>query len=216
MSLETAHTIQITSLTPGDTLKIEENGYHVNYIYLGEAYSNAIVIRDTLTVSRRQNSQSSGSYPVDYENNYVDSWLTTTFLGRFSSDVVANLALSEINSLTYDGAAGSNTISRSVFLLSAKEAGLTSTETGVSFLNALKTAKNTISATTARISRDSGGTAQEWWLRSAYTSDSNRYQTILASGVNSYAQQTTAKYLRPALSLKKSTMVTVTENGYIL
>ena len=115
----------LSKLAVGDIVKIEENGSPVDFILIAHDYpaaGNTLFMRST---SNQQMAIGDPDVPLSikaYDGSNIDTWLTNTYLARFSADV-QNL-IQTVTIATHDTSSGSlvaATINRKAFILSATE-----------------------------------------------------------------------------------------------
>ena len=194
-------------LTPGVTFKLSDAST-ITWIYLGEAYGNALMLREYL-LGTTYKMWDTTTTNADYDGSNVDTYLIGSFYDAQSAATKSILSDSAISVITYDGSASAQkTLNRKVFILNATEANTT-------FIDALKAFYNTSSVNNARVAKPSGGSASTWWLRDAYTSNTNRMRVVQTSGDITYAQGTGKNYVRPVISLLTTTKVALVDGLYV-
>ena len=199
----------ISQLTPGVAVWVDENAAHTEYIYLGiDNSGNCRLLRKYADVAKRMNSVD----VAHYDGCDVDLWMEdeqTGFLSRFDTATINALEPTTIcmsdYTLNEGGAAEYPEITRRCMALSYKEIGFGGDETGVSFLSALQTYYNTTDASAARVGRNTGGSAVNWWTRSGYSVTQFRY--VGSIGLSGGSNATNGFWQRPAISVAPTTPV---------
>ena len=224
MAQSGAASFPIADLTAGTGVWITENTIQNLYYYLGtNGQGNAIVLRQNAIST--QKAYATAANKPEYANSQMDTWLSNTVAARYSQALTDCLANSSITYANYDDDFTETivTISRKIFLPSKYELGGGGNEGGTNFIDALKAARNTDNAKTARACLQDGGAAFSYlWTRTELSNSTaqNRVQCYQANGTldaNSYqvSNSVNAK-ARPMLSLKSATPVTQTADGYVV
>lgn len=196
---------------PAGSLFKTSSASTIEYIFLGIAYGNAIILRER-TVGSAIKIASSAAYPATYVDSLLDKYFSNDLYNAYGDSMRSLMADSTISCVTYNGSVSSTeTITRKIFALSEAEVSTT-------FINALKAYYNTTAGNTARIAKKADGTAVAWWLRDARTAGSQAQIKIVTSSgsVSHTGENAGSTYARAAISMVKSTPL-VLENGvYIL
>lgn len=205
---EDVPSITINDIDAGTGVKVGDNMYILVY----KGTNNAYLLRDYVFETKRK-MFSTAPATVDYASSAVDTYLTGTFTNSLSAKVRNVLYPVTIKCVTYNGSAtGESSIQRSVFLLNNSNVG---DSTGI--VSALKKYYGTTNANTARVARTSSdNTARAWWLRDAYTGNTNRFHVVASAGTISYQQSTTANYVRPVISISSMAGVRLVDGIYVL
>ena len=227
----------IGELTPGTLVSIGEKveGVLVDkpYIYLGlDRNYNAILLRQYAAEARRMDEAVGTSYSACE----MDAWLENAddgFLNRFEFDTMTMLRSTSISyadySLNEEQSPQMVTINRRCFLLSLTELGFNivgrEIDEGHSYLDALKTfyvvqhPEEEVTTAKPRIAyREDTGDAVRYWLRSTKVqtnSDTILCYFIGTTGSSSSAKGTTENWARPAISISRSTYISVDGSGVI-
>ena len=147
------------------------------------------------------------------DSTYVDGGMDTHlndaengYLSRFDAAMRACIVPASIK-IKPNGASEVTEISRQVFLLSETEVGgSTALGEGESILPALMAHADASNANTARIARNTAGTACYWWLRSAASAVQSR--CVYDNGYVSSGNSSSAwLYARPAFWVSADTLV---------
>lgn len=147
----------------------------------------------------------------DYANSTIHSYLNSTFLGLFESNIqnaIKQVKIPFVNGTSNSAvASGANGLSTKVFLLSSYEVGTPSSEDGVPTDGAVLGYFATWYDNSLRVAY-LNGVATNWWLRSPYTLDA-RYVRYIHSQGNYYngMYPTMANGIRPALVFLSDTLV---------
>jgi len=200
----------ISDLTAGTPVWIDENAIHCEWIYLGVDNSgNCRLLRVEAPLQKRMHSSNVATYP----GSEADAWYedeTNGFLSRFDANTINALQATTICCADYatsgDGTVQYIETTRRAMPLSYKEVGFGGSETDVSFLPALLAYYNTSTANTARIAKNTAGSAVNWWLRSGYNAQQFRSVNAVGTAGNGLAA-VTYSYQRPAISVAPATLV---------
>lgn len=154
----------------------------------------------------------------DYENSDAHAYLNGAFYDLLNADTKA---LVKSVKLPYRSGTGSGGVTKTgadglpanVFLLSGYEMGWTTSTNSYFPVDGAKLAYfGTGSTDSKRIGKYSG-TAQNWWLRSPYTSGTGSTWHVNTSGGCTSQGISYTYYLRPALVLDSDAMVSKTANA---
>lgn len=195
---------------PAGSLFRASSASTVNFIFLGIAYGNAIILREKVSGSAIKIASAS-AYPATYVDSLVDQYLSNDVYNAFSDNMRGLMADATISCVTYNGSVSSTeTITRKIFALSAAEVSTT-------FIDALKAYYNTTSDNTARIAKKADDTAVAWWLRDARTAGTQaQIKTVTTSGaVAQTGENAGSTYARAAISMVKSTPLALENGVYI-
>lgn len=211
--------VALGTLTAGTGIWIEESGTAKKWIYLGKDDSgNCQLLRDKTYGAKRIVAATTAT--PNYDGSEMDAYLSGTYLSKFTAKVQRFLVATTISYQVYDSNAQSSAypnMSKKCYLPTMKQMGLGGSESGVSFLPALKTFYNTTNEKTARKGYNESNTNVQWWMSSAYT-QSNRFRCTLLDGGLTYNQGTNSSsiYYRPMLSFSAQTPVQDTSDGYAI
>lgn len=192
-------------LFPGSIIALEYNGQLENWIVTNDSNENrTILLRDTLLPARRMHSSNVSVYSGCETDAYLENE-STGYLSGFDEATRHCLVSTAIETYTY-GDTTPSTIARRCFIPSEDNLfGNNAIETETWWIRALMEAKNTDTASTARIGRDLNDTAQNWWLRSPFSAA--QFRGVFAVGTAGYVNAANSYYLRPALSVASATIV---------
>lgn len=208
----------IGSLTAGTEVTVMESNVAKPWIYLGkDSDDNCILMRKNSYGTKPMNSTS--MTVMDYDGTTMDTWLTGSYLTRFTERLVANLSQRDITMSVWNTETSTisvKTISRAVYLPSMFELGfgnINGSEDGTSYLPVLKSFYGTTTDNTARIANDDSGTAIHYWSRTA-SNRSTRFWNCRQWG-DKDDQQPTANLVgyRPMISLLPTTPISEGEGG---
>lgn len=204
----------IADLTPGKLVYVDENAVHKPYIFLGsDLYDRSILLRYFALIAKRMHSAN----VAHYEGSEIDQWYEneeTGFLSLFDA-ATRNALLSTTrcySDYTIDpgGTVSYPEIARRAFCLNYKEVGGGGSETGIDYLNVLKTVMNTTNANTARICKNENDSAVNCWLGSG--SSLQLFRCVYGSGnFNTNVASYGNNWQRPAISVDPSTIVSDAE-----
>lgn len=153
----------------------------------------------------------------DYANSTIHSYLNSTFLAMFDSNIQNAIKQVKLPYRAGSGygktvTSGANGLSAKIFLLSSTEVNLVNgyepTNEGACLSYFSGTAQN--GADTKRVAYLSGS-ATRWWLRSPYCSSGSGSQyalSVLASGNRSSSYCYNSRGIRPAIILPSDMLVT--------
>ncbi len=171
-----------------------------------DANGNVLVVRELVEEPGRGINTTNDS---DYIDGGMDTHLNDAengFLSRFDAKMRACIIPASIK-IKPNGASEVTEISRQVFLLSETEVGGSATlGEGESILPALMAHADTTNANTARIARNTAGTACNWWLRSTASAEQSRCVYDYGS-VGSNNSSNAGYYGRPAFWVSADTLV---------
>ena len=213
--------ILASDLAVGSTVKLMENGTAVDYLVVNQGIPSGSslydascdgtwLLRKDLYESRQWHSSNSNSYKA----STIHSYLNSTFLGLFDSDiqaVVKQVKIPYVNGTGSGGsvASGANGLSAKIFLLSGYEVGFT---TSVSSYFPVDGAKldyfESGTGTSAKNKRIAylNGTATVWWLRSPYTYNTGTAWYVYTNGGYSNPDCSHSHGIRPALVLPSTAL----------
>lgn len=209
----------LENLTAGTGIWIAESGTLKQWIYLGKDESgNCQLLRDKTYGLKRINASTMAT--PNYDGTEMDTYLTGTYLDKFTSKVQGYLVATSVCHQVY--ASGTSTssypnMSKKCYLPTMKQVGLGGSETGTLFLPALKIFYNQTSDNNARKAYNESNTNVQWWMSSAYTQE-NRFRNVQTGGQTTYNQSTNgaAVCYRPVLSFSANTPVKDTADGYVI
>lgn len=202
-----------SSLAVGSTVKLMEGGTAVKYLVVNQGIpSNSNLydascdgtwlLRKDLYESRKWHSSNSNSYKA----STIHSYLNSTFLALFDSDIQA--AIKEVKIPYVNGtansavASGANGLAARIFLLSGYEVGWTQSTN--SYFPIDGACLSYFSGTAATDNKRTGylhGASTLWWLRSPYTRDTNLAWVVNTNGSCGGDNCSRSYGIRPALVL---------------
>ena len=212
----------------GSIVKLKENGVAQNYIVVHQGnpdtskYDSSCNGTWLLRKDIAEKRQWTSAYNNKYESSDIHSWLNSTMLSKYDSNIQSAIKqvkipyCSNIEQGTIQS--GSNGLSCKIFLLSGYEVGWTISSGGHFSKDGAKLSyfENIIeaSARTKRIAYLNNNAA-EWWLRSpyAYAANSSDVWYVDDSGDRDSYSGTFSYGIRPALILP--TTVFVNDDGSV-
>lgn len=216
---------KLSALSVGSTVKLNVNGTAKEFLVVHQGLPSSLydsscngtwlLMKDIY--EKRVWSSSNNSY----KDSSIHSYLNSTFLGLFDSDIqsaIKQVKLPYQNGTGSGGsvASGSNGLSTKVFLLSGYELGWTTSNYSYFPVDGAKLSYFTSGTTTAannlRIA-NYGGSATYWWLRSPNTYDTDGVWYVLTSGGWSGSYYYDSCGVRPALVLDSS--LSVSDDGSV-
>lgn len=224
---ETVQGILASDLEVGNSVNLNVNGSLVEFIVVHQGrpsnlYDNScngtwLLMKD-IYENRQWNSSNSNSY----KDSTIHTYLNSTFLNLFDADIKAQIKtvkIPHVNGTSSSAvASGSNGLSAQIFLLSGYEVGWS---TGVSSYFPVDGAKlSYFNGTSIVDSKRIGyykGTADDWWLRSPYASNSatNRVWLVEADGDCQNYADANSFGIRPALILPSNTLFDSTTKEFV-
>ena len=195
-------TMQLSELTEGDIVKINENGTLVDFYVACHNYEQSLNGAGRTLVVRKDcydKRQWHTSNVNVYASSAIDSWLNSTYKNMLDADIRALIGSTKIRYTPGNGNTTMGTLDRSVFLLSAYELGKNE-----SWFN--KEGTTLPNATNYQIAKLNGSTGVQW-TRSPYTSNTNYAIYLNAGGYVSGNICSSSYGSRPAFTLPASAMV---------
>lgn len=209
--------ILASTLSVGSSVYLMENGSAVEYLVVNQGkpqssdnYKDSCngtwLLRKDVFETRQWNSANNVNYP----SASIHSYLNSTFLNRFDTKT-QNAIQQAVIPYDYDayGSTG-NDLSAKVFLLSLREIGVYSSNSGNPSKAGLKleyfsdTPTNALSTSSKRIAY-LNGVATAWWTRSLYSS--NSAWCVWTNGSMGGFTEISAYGIRPALILNSTALV---------
>ena len=206
-------------LAVGSVVKLMEGGVATEYLIVNQGkpsgsslYDDSCdgtwLLRKDLYESRQWNSSGRNSY----KDSTIHSYLNSTFLGLFDSDIQAAIKEVKIPYVNGTGgsavASGANGLAAKIFLLSGYEVGWTNKTDRYFPIDG--PCLSYFSGTAATDSKRIGyraGEAFYWWLRSPCTTGTDSAWGVNASGSYGSSNCSNAGGVRPALVLDSSLLV---------
>ena len=197
--------LKLSDLTAGDPVKFSVSGKV--YIYLGIKYGNAQILREQVIDSSTKKTS------LTYVDGAADTYLTGTYYDSFSTAQQAKMRDSDVGIYVSDKTTRTSaTITRKIYMPPTSLIGGSGTA-----LSALKRYYNTTSTNTARIAKDSGGTARSYWTSDANSSDVTMVTVISSAGAaGSNSAGATNYYIRPVISVDKDAEVELINGAYVI
>ena len=150
------------------------------------------------------------------ENSTIHSYLNSTFLNLFDSNIKDAIKQVKIPYRKNGGSggtdqSGANGLSCKIFLLSGYEVGWTSSDNQYfpqdgAKLSYFESGTGT-SANNKRIA-NLNGSAANWWLRSPLANDTSRVLVVYSNGKHGYSGASHSYDIRPAIILPSDMLVT--------
>ena len=207
----------ISELPVGSTVKIAVNGTLRDFLIVHQGKPSSLyddscngtwLLMKDVYVTRQWYSYDYN----DYKASNIHSYLNSTFLNLFDSNIKDTIKQVKIPYVKGTGAfavaSGANGLSAKVFLLSGYEVGWTTSDSSYFPVDGAKLDYFAASSggNSKRIAY-LNGSATDWWLRSPYTGNFD-YVWLVSS--NGYGNSYYASYsigIRPALVLPSDTLV---------
>lgn len=210
--------VTLSSKAIGSTIKLKVNGSARNFIVVHQGKPSSVyddscngtwLLMQDIYENRAWHSSNTN----DYANSTIHSYLNSTFLNLFESNIKnaikqVKLPYRKGSGTSTTVTSGSNGLSAKIFLLSATE-----TSFDFSYMPSGEGAELAYFKGCADNSSDSkrvaklNGSAANWWLRSPYCSNSSRALCGSSSGDWGYGDCSYSGGIRPALILPSSLLV---------
>ena len=211
--------ILASTLSVGSSVYLMENGTAVEYLVVNQGTPSGSSLYDAscdgtwlLRKDIYETRAWHSSDVNDYAKSTIHSYLNSTFLGLFDSDIQA--AIKEVKIPYVNGtansavASGANGLAAKIFLLSGYEVGWTKSTN--SYFPIDGACLSYFSGTAATDSKRIGylnGTATLWWLRSSYTYSTSYAWRVSTNGSYSFLSGCSGSYgIRPALVLPSNAL----------
>ena len=162
-----------------------------------------------------ENRQWNSSKVNNLENSTIHSYLNSTFLGLFDSNIKDAIQQVKIPYRKNGGSvgtdqSGANGLSCKIFLLSGYEVGWTSSDSQYlpqdgAKLSYFESGTGT-SANNKRIAKLNGSAAL-WWLRSPYTGETSNVWLVLSNGNFGLKRASSSLGIRPAFIIPSETNI---------
>lgn len=210
--------VTLSSKAIGSTIKLKVNGSAKDFIVVHQGKPSSVYDDSCngtwlLMKDIYENRQWHSSNTNDYANSTIHSYLNSTFLNLFESNI--KNAIKQVKLPYRKGSGTSTTVTSGSNGLSAKIFLLSATETSFSFssMPSGEGAELAYFKGCADNSSDSkrvaylNGSATNWWLRSPYCRDFDYALYVISSGdwVNYYCSSSCG--IRPALILPSTLLV---------
>ncbi|MEY8418920.1 DUF6273 domain-containing protein [Oscillospiraceae bacterium 44-5] len=194
-------TVTLGSKAEGSIIKLKENGVLVDFYIAKQNYESGLngagrvlVVRKDCYDSRVWHSSNVNAYA----SSTIDSWLNSTYKNLLDANIRTAMGTTKIHYTPGNNNWNVTTLSRSVFLLSAKELGQSYTYT-----NAEGTALSSTVLNLLKIAKLNGSAVVQW-TRSPYTGNTHRAWSLGSDGYlnDSYCSYTRGS--RPTFTLPSS------------
>ena len=210
--------VTLSSKAIGSTIKLKVNGSARNFIVVHQGKPSSVyddscngtwLLMQDIYENRAWHSSNTN----DYANSTIHSYLNSTFLNLFESNIKnaikqVKLPYRKGSGTSTTVTSGSNGLSAKIFLLSATE-----TSFDFSYMPSGEGAELAYFKGCADNSSDSkrvaylNGSAARWWLRSPYCGNSNYALYVYSSGDWSNYRCSNSYGIRPALILPSTLLV---------
>lgn len=211
--------VTLSSKAIGSTIKLKVNGSARNFIVVHQGKPSSVyddscngtwLLMQDIYENRAWHSSNTN----DYANSTIHSYLNSTFLNLFESNIKNSIKQVKLPYRKGSGTSttvtsGSNGLSAKIFLLSATE-----TSFDFSYMPSGEGAELAYFKGCADNSSDSkrvaylNGSAAGWWLRSPYCGGNSNYALCVRSnGDWSYSYCSSSSGIRPALILPSTLLV---------
>ena len=210
--------VTLSSKAIGSTIKLKVNGSAKDFIVVHQGKPSSVyddscngtwLLMKDIYESRQWHSSNTN----DYANSTIHSYLNSTFLAMFDSNIQKAIKQVKLPYRKGSGTSttvtsGSNGLSAKIFLLSATE-----TSFGFSYMPSGEGAELAYFKGCADNSSDSkrvaylNGSATNWWLRSPYCSGSSDALCVSSNGGWNYYYCSISYGIRPALILPSTLLV---------
>lgn len=210
--------VTLSSKAIGSTIKLKVNGSAKDFIVVHQGKPSSVYDDSCngtwlLMKDIYENRQWHSSNTNDYANSTIHSYLNSTFLNLFESNI--KNAIKQVKLPYRKGSGTSTTVTSGSNGLSAKIFLLSATETSFNFstMPSGEGAELAYFKGCADNSSDSkrvaylNGSAANWWLRSPYCGDSNFALFVNSNGGWGNGRCSYSRGIRPALILPSSLLV---------
>ena len=210
---------QLGDYTVGESVFLNVNGAAREFLVVNQGIPSASSLYDSSCdgtwllmkdIYERRQWNSSGSN--SYKASTIHSYLNSTFLGLFDSDIQAAIKEVKIPYVNGDGraavASGANGLAAKIFLLSGYEVGFTTSDNSYFLVDGAKlsyfSSGTMTSACNLRIA-NLNGTATVWWLRSPIGGGDDSAWNVDINGSYGINSCYDPRGVRPALVLPYNT-----------
>ncbi len=203
----------LSTISVGSIVKIKENGTAQEFYVASHGYpasGRTLLVRRYIYDERRM-SKTLDDLSYDYDNSELDVWLNNTYLPLLPADIRGQIAavsikIAWIRKYYDDGepivVCDTNTISRKVFILSAKEMG-----GSAGFMENDGTILPTPAVSVLKIAKNSAGAASQQWTRSPRIDRGGSALVLSVSGAFATSGLTVSNGTRPAFTLPSTISV---------
>ena len=211
--------VTLSSKAIGSTIKLKVNGSAKDFIVVHQGKPSSVYDDSCngtwlLMKDIYENRQWHSSNTNDYANSTIHSYLNSTFLNLFESNI--KKAIKQVKLPYRKGSGTSTTVTSGSNGLSAKIFLLSATETSFNFSSYMPSGEGAELAYfkgCADNSADSkrvaylNGSAARWWLRSPYCGSFSYALDVYSNGDWSYSDCSSSYGIRPALILPSTLLV---------
>ena len=212
--------VALGTKTVGSTVKLKENGVAVDYLVVHQGKPSSIydsscdgtwLLRKDIIENRVWDSGNVNKL----EESDIQSWLNSTMLGKFDSNIQNAIKQVKIPYRQNGGSGGTdrtgaNGLSCKIFLLSGYEVGWTTSDNSYFPVDGAKlayfTSGTSTSANNKRIAY-LNGSATSWWLRSPHTNRTYYVWSVDSDGGCGRWDAGSSYGVRPALVLPSTLLV---------
>lgn len=216
---------KLGSMSVGSTVKLKLGGTARDFLVVHQGLPSSmydsscngtwLLLKDIYT-NRQWDSSNN-----DYKNSDIHSYLNGTFLNLFDSDIknaIKQVKIPYQNGTGSGGsvASGANGLSCKIFLLSGYEVGFSTSDSSYFPRDGAKLSyfsSGTSSAANNKRIANYNGSATNWWLRSPFTSYTDRVWNVFSGGDCNYWSYDSTYGVRPALVLDSS--LSVSDDGSV-
>lgn len=194
--------ILLSDIAEGSIVKLNENGSPVEFYVACHDYESTLNGTGRTLLVRKDNygttcMWNSASRNV-YKNSTVDTWLNDTYKNVLDSSVIEAIGTTTFKYTPMNGNTAIGTLIRSVFILSAKELGMTSSSMNyegstLPISNLLKIAYK-------------DGSANSQGTRSPDTSTNYAFFYLDSTGTLKYLNASSSLYPRPCFTLPSASL----------
>lgn len=208
--------ILASSLAVGSTVKLMENGTAVEYLVVNQGIPSNSSLYDAscdgtwlLRKDIYENRAWHSSNVNNLENSTIHSYLNSTFLNLFESNIQEAIKQVKLPYRKGGGSGGTNQsgangLSTKIFLLSGYEVGFTTSDNSYFPVDGAKLSyfeSGTGSSALNKRKANLNGSATFWWLRSPYTSGTISVWYVRPDGRYNNYYASNSLGIRPALVL---------------
>ena len=206
-------TATLGTIAEGSMLAIEENGTPVPFYVAKHDYESdlndegrTLLVRKNCSDSMKYYDEIPSIYSY-YDGSILDTWLTSTYASKFSSELLGLIGVTKIK--VFQDNTKTKNIERSIFALSKTELGSTATPVEGSALSS-----SVIDL--LKIATDNREDTSWQWTRSPSSSNNSNVFSLNMSGEFKSSDCTTSRPSRPCFTLPASLKVTSNpnEDGY--
>ena len=209
----------ISEFAVGSTVKMNVNGTQKDFLIVHQGLPSSMydsscdgtwLLMKDLYEKRQWHSSNSNSYKA----STIHSYLNSTFLGLFDSNIQATIKevkIPYVNGTANSAvASGANGLAAKIFLLSGYEVGLTSRDNNRFPVDGAKLDYFTSGIGSAALALRIGylnGTSTNWWFRSPYAESTEDAWLVYTGGDCGRSYCSNSHGIRPALILPSTAIV---------